>query len=136
MACPIGTGGRRGDSPIGTCGRRGDSPIGTGGRRGDSDVADDAVVGGLPSSILAAIRYSDHTHGSKVYAVPIAGISILQVTTSITTITAITTVTDEHVSSCFFLIILCHLSNKGGNITEGKGKGRDVRLRICSNLDV
>lgn len=61
-------------------------PIDTGGRRGDSDEADDAVVGGLPSSILAAIRYSDHTPGSTVYAVPIAGIGILQVTTSTTTL--------------------------------------------------
>ena len=48
------------------------SPIGTG------DM--DGVVGGLPSSLLTALRSSDHVQGSKVYAVPTAGIGILQVT--------------------------------------------------------
>lgn len=38
------------------------------------------AVEGLPGSILTALRCSDHTHGSKVYALPTAGIGILQVT--------------------------------------------------------
>ena len=38
------------------------------------------AVEGLPGSILTALRCSDHSHGSKVYALPTAGIDILQVT--------------------------------------------------------
>lgn len=108
-------------------------PIGTGGRRGDRGEADNEVVGGLPSSILGAIRYSDHTQGSrsKVFAVPIGGIGILQVTTVITTETE----ADLHDSSCFFPVyFVSHFKLHGNEIAEekGKGKGRDVRLRIYS----
>ena len=39
----------------------------------------DGVVAGPPSSILTALRSSDHSYGSKVYAVPTAGVGILQV---------------------------------------------------------
>lgn len=108
-------------------------PIGTGGRRGDRDEADDEVVGGLPSSILGAIRYSDHTQGSrsKVYAVPVGGIGILQVTTVTTTETEI----DLHVIFCFFPVcFVSHCKLHGNEIAEEKRKekGRDVRLRIYS----